>query len=798
MLDLVGRELHSALPYHATEGRDIEPSIDVILFDDLEADQIVLICNVAHRFLRKMPDQGPHLFLNIDRGEVARHSTTALFELLAEGKYYHPGRTRPSFDVSKSLDEARVLIAKAYGTINEGPRTLAETKYRYIAAFVNRMLIAPPGEPFDRSHGNADLVIEQVNAEIFAENQALPANRKIFQPNNSSRSLLRWVKNELETQMQERACVHLNAIKARKRKLPDEIFSIIALEIRKMLDLSSKFGPTKILIRVNLEISRRNSPIVARNKEAEALNDANEHLIANGEVEKEPLEKLLPLAKLTTIQNEFRRYNAWIRLAKDKGKQAADLEFGGSGKFERPTRILDVAEIDHHKFDFIGILGETPFGKAWSSAAIPRFWVCVILDTHSGYPLGLFPSFEPGGLYPALMALDNAVKPKLWIARRFPQIRGSWLAYGKPRKIRYDNAKEFVSEQMRRALARVQIGFEHAVPHQPDTKPFVERWFGTLESDFIDWLKGSTGSSPQHRGARRPKLEAIITIDDFIMLLHMWLIEVYARRKQRGMDYDTPEERWLAGATSPSHRPQVMTKEELESWDLIPSLEVDGTADRNGIQRDNIVYQSKQLQAMRARSGCFGPRGQVPTPLRMRIPLLDVGRCIVADPTALEHGNERLPKEFDVPSTDERARGLNRFQWQTFCKFRLAKKNAPPVHPSHEEGFNHLFETALETMGMVPSDQKPPKIANLPDARHPRLAGVLAYGAERPALARTEELIEKFGTFEPRSVDTVHAGAPVAAPASTICNEEAVTVSPSPATPPRKKLRFPVDEVRSD
>lgn len=798
MLDFVDGQSHTSLPYHATEGGDIEPSIDSILFDDLAMDDLVLIDNVAHKFLRKMPDRGPHLFLNIDRGEIARHSTTKLFELLEERKYYRPGRTRPMFDVLKSVHEARALISKAYGTINKGPRTLAETKYRYIAAFVNRMLIAAPDKKFERSHSNADLIIEQVNAEIFAENQALPADKKIFQPNNSSRSLLRWVKEELETQMQERACVHLNAIKARKRKLPDEIFSIIALEIRKMLDVSSKFGPTKIRMRVNLEISKRNAPIVARNKEVEARNEANKDLIASGALEKEPLEKTLPEAKLTTVQTEFRRYDAWIRLAKDKGKQAADLEFGGSGQFGRPKRILDIAEIDHHKFDFMGILGQTPFGRAWSAAAIPRFWVCVVLDTYSGYPLGLFPSFEPGGLYPALMAVDNAIRPKHWVAKRFPQIRGSWLAYGKPRKIRYDNAMEFVSEQMRLALGRVQIGFEHAVPHQPDTKPFVERWFGTMESDFIDWLKGSTGSSPQHRGARKPKLEAIITIDDFIMLLHMWLIEVYARRKQRGMDYDTPEERWFAGATSSSHRPQVMTAEEMEKWDLIPSLELDATADRNGIRRDNVVYQSAQLQSMRKRSGCFGPREQEPTPLRMRVPLSDVGRCIVADPTALDHGNEHLPKEFDVLATDERARGMNRFQWQTFCKFRLAKKNAPTSHPSHEEGFNHLFDTACEAMGLVSSNQQPPKIASLPDSRHPRLAGVLAYGAEQPALARTEELIEKFEAFKPRSVEVAHNGTPVAPLPPAIVNSETAAVSPSASTPPRKKLRFPVDEVRSD
>jgi putative transposase len=792
MLDIVSGRSETVLPYHSTQGNSIGPSIDAILFDGLKADQVVFIENAQHRFLRKLPEEGPHLFLT-ERGDIARHSTTKLFELLEQRNYYNPGRTLPVLDEAQSLDEARALIVKAYNTINEGPRVLAETKYRYIAAFINRMLTAPPGEKFDQSHDNANLIIDQVNREIFAENQALPANKKIFQPNNSSRTILRWVETELKTHMQERACVHLNAVKARKRRLPQEIFSIIGLEIRKMLDVSARFGPTKIRIRVNAEITRRNVPILAMNAEIEKRNKENEELIERGEAVKEPLEATLPEAKLTTVQVEFRRYDAWLRKAKKDGKQAADLEFGGSGRFERPVRILDLAEMDHHKFDFMSILGQTPFGKAWSNAAIDRFWVCVVLDTHSGYPLGLFPSFEPGGLYPALMALDNAIKPKLYVAQRFPLIRGSWLAYGKPRKIRYDNAKEFVSEQMRRALARVGIGFEHAVPHCPDTKPYVERWFGTLESDFIDWLKGSTGSSPQHRGARRPKLDAILTIDDFIMLLHMWLIEVYARRKQAGMDFDTPEQRWVAGATSRSHQPQPLTPEESERWDLIPCHEVDLTADSDGIRRNNLIYQSPHLQKMRGRSGYYGPRVNHPTPVRVRIPLLDQGRCIVADPTALDHGNEHLPKEFEVKSTDKRAHGMNYFQWQAFNRFRLANKNAPTSHASHEEGFNHLYETAIHDLGMVPTDQTPPKSIKLSNGVNPRLAGVLAYGAERHALAGTEELIEKMGMFapppEPPDAREAESSAEAANPVATALPRAATT---------RKSLKFTVDEPLPD
>ena len=655
------------------------------------------------------------------------------------------------------------------------------------------MLVAPPDQPFDRSHPNAAIIIDEVNAQIYAENQNNLSKKTIPQPSVSTRTMLRWVADELELHLKERNCVHKNAIRARKRRLPREIFSIIALKIRELLDVSAKFGATKVLDRVNFEIEKRNVNIREHNAEIEKRNEALKEQIADGSATAEKLLDLLPEAKKTTVQTEFRRYDAWLKIAKDKGTQAADLEFGGSGKFERPARILDLVEIDHHKFDFVGILGATPLGQAWSRAAIPRFWICLALDVHSGYPVGFFLSFEPGGLYPALMTLDHAIKPKLYVAERFPQIRGSLLSYGKPRKVRYDNGMEFVSDQMQRALARVSIGFEMAIPHQPDTKPYVERFFGTLEQDFVAWLKGSTGSSPQDRGARKPLLDAIITIDDFVMLFHMWLIEVYARRKQRGMDWDTAEERWLRGATSPSHRPQALSKEETQRWDLIPCLELDLKASRHGIRYDNLVYQSTELQQMRRRSGCYGPRVNEDTPVRVRIPLFDVGRCIAADPTCLDPGNEHLPPEFELKATETRSHGLNRFQWKTFCTFLLAKKNAPTSHPSHSDGFNHLFETAMESMGMVPAGQTPPKLTKFPDGREPRLAGVLAYSGERHALAGTDEFIKKFEVFKPEpegQTDSPHPPAPASA-------AQTIPVGESPA-PVRKKLRFAVDAPRPD
>jgi hypothetical protein len=754
------------------------PTIDYLLFDNLTPNQTVLIDSKPHQFFKKMEGEGPHLLINHHAGETARLTTTRLIELFQEGRYYNPLRKPPLVDEKKAIDETGALIGKIYHTLDAKPRGRAAVIWRYVGAFINEMLIAPPGKPFYQNHGNAEAIIEQVDGAIDLENQKRPEGKQIKKPKKTSRTVLRWVAAELLHGMQEATFVHKNAIKARKQKLPKQVFSIISATIRYLVEISAEFGPTKIQMVANQKIDDRNAEIRIRNEEIKKL-------IENGELPKEALLEELPTVGLTTVQIQYRRFDAWIRLAKEQGVQAADLQFGGQGSFERPKRILDVVEYDHHQFDFTGILGETPFGRAWSKAGIDRFWICLGLDTYSGYPVGFFPSFEPGGLHPALAAIDHGIKVKTYVDKRFPQIRGSLLSYGKPRKIRYDNGKEFVSEQMALALARVRIGFEMAVPHQPDTKPYVERFFGTLESDFVSWLKGSTGSSPQHRGARKPLLDACITIDDFIMLFHLWLIEVYARRKQEGMDWDTPQERWLRGAQSDSSRPQLLTPEEAKKWDLIPSLELKLTAGKDGILWNNLVYQSPLVQAMRTRSGSMGKRKRTNTPVTVRIPLANVGRCVVIDHTSRFPGNEHLPEEFVVMSTDQEAHGLSKFQWEALSKVRREKKHAPTEHPSHKVGFNHLLDEALKAMGMVAPGERPPAKAVLSKGHYPRIAGVLARGAEEHALAVTDELIDKTGLFKPA------AEPPSASPA--VANP-AKPVSPETPPAPRKKLRFAVDE----
>jgi putative transposase len=150
------------------------PTIDCLLFDNLTPNQTVLIDGKPHLFFKKMEGEGPHLLINHHTGETARLTTTRLIELFQEGRYYNPLRKPPLVDEKKAIDETRALIGKIYHTLNAKPRGRAAVIWRYVGAFINEMLIAPPGKPFYQNHENAETIIEQVDGAIDRENLARP------------------------------------------------------------------------------------------------------------------------------------------------------------------------------------------------------------------------------------------------------------------------------------------------------------------------------------------------------------------------------------------------------------------------------------------------------------------------------------------------------------------------------------------------------------------------------------------------------------------------------------------------
>jgi transposase InsO family protein len=697
----------------------------MVMFD-YEPDQIIIFDQQCHRFVAKIPG-GPYVFWNGDRNKTERYGTVDILRFIAQKKYYAPGKgAAPAFRVTKSPDEELDCQRLAYLAFREKPRKRAEAKWLYVVEFLARILDRDRrGLPYAQNHSNAKAVVEAVDAQIDRQNGEQDDQRKwVTKPKcRAPRTVLRWISSQQSKKLYEAGLLHGNAVSPKKRRLPQAVFDIIAKTIREMVAISAKLGPKKICIRANERIQEYN------------LQHSTE----------------LPEAKIGIVTYEYNRYDAWIRMARAEGIDKADLEYGCVGKYQRPERILDEVELDHHLVDIHAVLGKTPLGADFSRAGIDRFWVTFAFDGHSGYPIGFYPSFEPGSLMAGLMCVDHAIRPKPYVAERWPDIQGHYLSYGKMVKVRFDNAKAHVKIQMRRALARIGVSFELSIPGRADTKPYVERFNGTFEQDLIHWLLGSTGSNPQDKGGRKPLKEAIITLDDLMELIHQWLIEVYCRRPQLSLDNETPEERWVRGASSPQHRPRLLTPVEEARWDLIPCLELPLLATRNGIRWNNLDYNGPELQKMRREAGYHGHRELHATPVVARIPLYDVGTMHVALPTAAESGEMTPKSEITLRSSNVFAHGRKKWEHDVTCAFLRAAGKNPRNHAHYEEGFCRLFRNAMKKMGIETNGEDAPKSVKLTGGQAPRFLGVLDRGAVRPALEKTEETMQLFGIFS--SVD---------------------------------------------
>lgn len=707
----------------ASVSSDPSPSLDDMLADDLNAGDLVFIDETVLEFLTKLP-RGPHVFWNSQDHKQVNYHTAELLKLIEQRRYYRAGRERFSGKPFEAPETMQDGANKVFVTIPDGPREKAKVKWRYVAHFRQRTIAAESeGLSFHRNVENAKIVIEEIDAQIDAEN-ATVADRSelIIKPRGRSpRTLLRWLSKEMELNLQEAGLAHLNSMRKPASRLPQIVFDTIARTIRECMNISGKITPSKVHILTSDAI--------------DAYNQTHGTFV--------------PKPSPSTTYDVFTHFDAWIRLAAREGVRQADLEYGAIGKHPRPDRILDLVELDHHKFDIHTSLPDSPLGKSLKSIGISRFWICLALDVHSGYPLGFTISFEPGGLLPAMMAIDHAIRPKTYIAEMYPEIRGTLLGFGKPLKIRYDNAKEFVGHQISGNLARIGVGFELSIPKIPNSKPYVESHFGTIEHDFVHWLKGSTGSNSQDKGDRVPQKEALLDLDSFSRLFHQYLIEVYSRRPQQDLDYDTPEQRWLRGATSPSHRPRPLSAAQLDQWDIVTTIEQHLDATDRGVRWRYLYYQSEDLQTLRRHAGDYGPRKKAPpTKVRVRIPMKDLGHVYVS--VLRDHaprGQIDPPTEIKVPCTNPHVVGRTFWQHEVILDELRARKKDAENHTDYKQAFVRLFNNALEAMGLKADEGNKRKIT-LTGGQAPRFAGVFLGGAGQPALQETITLAKRQDLLE--------------------------------------------------
>lgn len=127
-------------------------------------------------------------------------------------------------------------------------------------------------------------------------------------------------------------------------------------------------------------------------------------------------------------------------------------------------------------------------------------------------------------------------------------IRRSMMDWGVQKLQKTDNGKDFVSAYCVRAFAALKVEHRPCAPFTPEGKPHIERFFHTLQHDFIATLPGFVGHNVADRkaieaqrsfadrlGEKDELIEVSLTRDELQARIDDWLDHDYHARTHEGL-----------------------------------------------------------------------------------------------------------------------------------------------------------------------------------------------------------------------------------------------------------------------
>ncbi|TXH36967.1 MAG: hypothetical protein E6Q98_08635 [Rhodospirillaceae bacterium] len=201
------------------------------------------------------------------------------------------------------------------------------------------------------------------------------------------------------------------------------------------------------------------------------------------------------------------------------GENVARQRHGGFGAGERPTRPLELVEIDHTPLDIVAIDGklQVVIGRVYLTIAIDKYSRCII-----GFHIGVD---KPSYLSVA-KCLANAIEFKDYVTETYPEIRNIWPCWGIPQRILVDNGPEFHSLALEMACAALGVALEYAKVRHPHLNGTVERAFRKVNKSHFQAVQGSTFSNYLQLNGYNPERYTLATVESITEAMHILVIDV--------------------------------------------------------------------------------------------------------------------------------------------------------------------------------------------------------------------------------------------------------------------------------
>lgn len=281
------------------------------------------------------------------------------------------------------------------------------------------------------------------------------------------------------------------------------------------------------------------------------------------------------------------QYNAYEMMKSREGKRVAEQHFRMTGKGVETSHILERVEVDHTPMDVFALNPETGLADG-------RPYLTVLIDHFSKMPLGFSLGFEPPSELSVMRALRHSVMPKGYLKDKYPDIPGSWDAYGVPVMLVCDNGLEFHSEQLKRVCEELNIELMFCPKGEPHYKGTVERFQGTLNRAISHRLAGTSFSSIQQRGDYDSQKFAAVTLQQLDELINTWIFGIYNHEIHRGIK-QTPSLCWASGLANYSPVMPVS----MSQFELSLCKQTQRSIRHTGIELFGLFYSSHALSEVR-------------------------------------------------------------------------------------------------------------------------------------------------------------------------------------------------------
>lgn len=247
-------------------------------------------------------------------------------------------------------------------------------------------------------------------------------------------------------------------------------------------------------------------------------------------------------------------------------------------------RAMQRYEVDHTMLNWVVICDRTglPLGRPT---------LTVVIDSFSGYLVGLYVSFNGPGLTSVMNVIKNCIRPKDDLVLAAGATK-PWIAWGMPDCLILDNGMEFHSISFREAAWELNVDLEYCRVRTPWLKPKVERFFANL--DYLPLASGRVFKPMQNVLNIDPKIDASITLSRLCMGLVIFACDIHGCQPN-SRTLEIPKERFAESIAqnAPPTLPQTMA-----GLDLIAALSKQLTVAQGGLEFYGLSYAGYELKEL--------------------------------------------------------------------------------------------------------------------------------------------------------------------------------------------------------